>query len=788
MLDPNFMMLQRKGDHEQDEYQFLVNMEAAVEALMAQSKVIKALECASHVLSLRKDFYGDDSEEFVMYLKNLSKRTFQAAVQCLEANDQKQALTALKLLEEMLTSQGEIAAFITEICELYNQLACSYKRLDKPRLTKSYLEKALHLSRTYKEAPIDRASLHLNMCAVLSALSKHKDAVKFGASAVQYAQEELVNLKLAGETETSQKVTMLAVSYHNLAVEEEHLRNYDAALDWYNKAVNFMEAHGSHSSLLDEFKKSAAAAYKAFQKSKRQGGPIRPSSATNPRMANDGLKRTLQRIKKQVHTDTSSASSSGLRISDREYLRGSGSVFTNTLKRSSSPVRYANSVGFDTRFPIAVKPPNFDAFRMQQRKRKISNPRSPKTQLRGHIAAVVADHSVYSQANRMSDQMDSETEAELRELETMGLLEYSMHESQPQAPPRIPQEVRRNPPKAAMTRDHFKSSNDSVKGLTRSQLSEPSLPKITPARADSLHDDVRLPTPRNRAVDTRQYAHISKKKPEVHYSSQSSSSSSSSSKSFKALAVDPALEQAAVKLQAAIRGWKVRREIDLKKMKLTKLVKFRGGVKLSRTVFAIVTVTERKHRLKIQAESEGKKWRLRIDAKQAAYRLPPSELVAKLIVNERNQLVLRPDKPAEEPAKPVVSPAPKPATARNLLRGASQEIVPTAMTENLTVPYAVVGNPNLPIKILREGAKLTVSYVSGDQTHAVQLRDNLQGLSSPQAKAYIEQNVCPAFSISEGQLRYNSKVLGPVQQKEDFDLSQYDPDKVAFIQNKVDSM
>jgi len=806
------MMLQRKGDNEQDDYQFLVNMEAAIEALMSQRKLTKALECASHVLNLRKDFYGANSEEFVMFLKNLAKRTFQAAVQCLESNEGNQALTALKLLEEMLASQRAVEAFVTEICELYNQLACSYKRLDKPRLTKSYLEKALELSRTYKEAPIDRASLHLNMCAVLSGLSKHKEAVKYGASAVQYAQEELVNLKLAGETETSQKVTMLAVAYHNLAVEEEHLKNYDSALEWYNKAVSFMEAHGNQSNLLEEFKKSAAAAFKAYQKNKRHGAN-RPSSASNIRRYDPGLKRTLQRFKKQAHTDSSS-SSSALRSSDREPRT---SAYNATMKRSTSPHRFNSSSGFDTRYPLEIKPPTFEAIRMQQPKKSSTIPKPNAAQSPKQKAAIYSDQAV--EAFRRDhdrqpeiEQIDSETEAELRELEHMGLLEYTHETPQYERARSEAVKVRGNPRKAVVTRQYSgKSSSESMQGLSRSQLSDKSLPRISSSRKGTPLQQVNQQTPRTRPVDVKIFHKVEPKKAEVRYS-QPASSSESSSDSFEGQPTISAevIERAALKIQAAMRGWKARKEVHLKKLKMKKQVLYRGGLKLADHVYATVTVKDqpKRKRILVVAESDGRRWKLRVDSGNSAFRLKPADLVSKLMLNERSQLVLRPEKPVEphkptepakptkpvelqkqerkadspEPEKPSIQGAPKPAISKNLLRGNS---LGQEKSENFTAAYNVAMKPSpLPIEIIRESGKLTVKYTSGGEEILSALRDNVQGLSAVQAKAYIEQNVFPGLSVSEGKLKHYSRVLGTVEVKEQFDLSQYDPDKVALIQHK----
>jgi tetratricopeptide (TPR) repeat protein len=816
MLDPNFILLRREGDNEHDEYQFILNMETAVEALLTQNKLAKALECASHVLALRKDISGPTSAEFATFLKSLAKRTFQAAAQCLEANEGTQVLAALKLLEEMLLGQSDIEAYVTEICELYNHLACCYKRVNNLRLTKAYLDKALDLSRVHKGAAIDRASLHLNMCAVLSSMNKHKEAVRFGGSAVQYAQEELVNLKLNGEMETTQKVTLLAVAYHNLAVEEEHLRNFDAALEWYDKAVNFMETHGSKSSLLEEFHRSAVAAHKAYQRNKRH--TTRPNSATyTKKKANLGLQRTLHHIKAQMNSD-SSGSSFTFRESGRDYMRSSGSVYAPSLRSAASPASNPRaSDRFDTSFRLEGKPPSFEAFRREHNRprgmtteaqslasttKELRDPRGPiyhhplhhpvfpttnRTGRYSESQPVVADRTHLRQrATKPSAVFDSETDVDLRELEGLRLLEHSPET--PSAP-----YIKRTPPvmmrgssrTQGVTRDQPAKSSEASQVFTKVQHSESTLPKLLPSRPDTAPELARMPVPRARPIVTYKLP----EKPKLPMqskglSSESSSSSDSFVKPMKSQQATSELEKAAMKVQAAFRGWRVRQEVNIKKRTQTS-VKFRGGVKLSSHVLAIVTVTEERHssRLKVVAESGGKKWELLVEPQQGH---ALAELVSRLMLDTRSQLVLRPDAavkhtlPIDKPKTPLTEKPKDPSATKDLLKRKD-----TAREEAFKMTYEVPCIPHaLPITITREGSRLALAYTA-DKAYCIPLRDNVQGLSTPQVAVYVQQTVLPGLSVSEGTLRYNSVTLGPVE--ETFDLSQYDADKVTLIQSRVSS-
>lgn len=88
------------------------------------------------------------------------------------------------------------------------------------------------------ENPQSLADTHLNMCAVLSQLSKHKEALQHVLLSITLLQDEFLNL---GPPEKNidynekkdeenpkgnleDRVSVLAIAYHNLGVELEYLK------------------------------------------------------------------------------------------------------------------------------------------------------------------------------------------------------------------------------------------------------------------------------------------------------------------------------------------------------------------------------------------------------------------------------------------------------------------------------------------------------------------------------------------------------------------------------------
>lgn len=88
------------------------------------------------------------------------------------------------------------------------------------------------------ENPQSLADTHLNMCAVLSQLNKHKEALQHVLISITLLQDEFLNLgsqeknmdvgdkKDEDNTKGSieDRVSVLAIAYHNLGVELEYLQ------------------------------------------------------------------------------------------------------------------------------------------------------------------------------------------------------------------------------------------------------------------------------------------------------------------------------------------------------------------------------------------------------------------------------------------------------------------------------------------------------------------------------------------------------------------------------------
>ena len=142
-----------------------------------------------------------------------------------------------------------------------NNLACCQRHNQKPELALSTLQHALdRASRTPHSVPV--AGCHLNLCAVLSSMGRHKEALPHAQAAVFHAQEEFISAQSAdavtaerrrqrprddasASAESDECAAVLASAYHNLAVELEFAHKRTAALPWFQKAADLARRWGA---------------------------------------------------------------------------------------------------------------------------------------------------------------------------------------------------------------------------------------------------------------------------------------------------------------------------------------------------------------------------------------------------------------------------------------------------------------------------------------------------------------------------------------------------------------
>lgn len=112
----------------------------------------------------------------------------------------------------------------------YNNMGCFYKSLSKLHTALQYLRKAQQIEERSHVPCQNPAGTHLNLCALLSQMGKHSEALLHSQKALQLLQN------VAPNNADSQGESLICVAYFNMAAEYEHLRKWTEAIWAYQQA------------------------------------------------------------------------------------------------------------------------------------------------------------------------------------------------------------------------------------------------------------------------------------------------------------------------------------------------------------------------------------------------------------------------------------------------------------------------------------------------------------------------------------------------------------------------
>ena len=174
-------------------------------------------------LNVNKEDYSTENDEFKKAMTELCEMYNDLASEMLEKGDPQNALILLRKAEGVgMDSSCKVKTL--------NTLACYYRYIGKARIAENYLIKALELQS-------DLSKTHLNLCAVLSELGKHEEAMLHAMQAVILMQDNIISAHK--NPEKKYDPSLMAIAYINLGVELEFLKRADEAIGFYKKAQNY---------------------------------------------------------------------------------------------------------------------------------------------------------------------------------------------------------------------------------------------------------------------------------------------------------------------------------------------------------------------------------------------------------------------------------------------------------------------------------------------------------------------------------------------------------------------
>lgn len=112
----------------------------------------------------------------------------------------------------------------------YNNMGCFYKSMSKLHTALQYLRKAQKIEERQGKCQ-NPAGTHLNLCALLSQMGKHQEALHHSQLALQILEAQ--GPPKSGE---SNGESMICVAYFNMGAEYEHLKKLSDAVWAYDRA------------------------------------------------------------------------------------------------------------------------------------------------------------------------------------------------------------------------------------------------------------------------------------------------------------------------------------------------------------------------------------------------------------------------------------------------------------------------------------------------------------------------------------------------------------------------
>lgn len=203
-----------------------------------QGNYLKAFDCMERALVLRRHFFGLESVEVIQACRALAEMCNLLAMSFLQQDNYGVTIDLLKKAE-ILTQQHHPAEKATTL----NNLACYYRRLGKLHAAMKSLKSAVEIERRLGNVR-NAADTLLNLCAVLSQLGKHDQALAHAQEALIVLQEDIFRgaKQIPDDTATDasataklDRVSVMCIAYHNIGVEQEFLKAFDEAVQSYKK-------------------------------------------------------------------------------------------------------------------------------------------------------------------------------------------------------------------------------------------------------------------------------------------------------------------------------------------------------------------------------------------------------------------------------------------------------------------------------------------------------------------------------------------------------------------------
>ncbi|RHY89694.1 hypothetical protein DYB35_004878 [Aphanomyces astaci] len=183
------MVVSAEVQTEQSQLHALQKLDEQCVQFQLQGNYVAALECMERALVLRRHFFGLDAVEVRESCKAVAEMCNLLSMTYLQQENYGVTLELLKKAEILTENHPQ------ERATTLNNMACYYRRIGKLHGALTCLKRALAIELHLNKLETT-ADTHLNLCAVLSTMGKHAEAVEHAQSALILLQDELFSAAL----------------------------------------------------------------------------------------------------------------------------------------------------------------------------------------------------------------------------------------------------------------------------------------------------------------------------------------------------------------------------------------------------------------------------------------------------------------------------------------------------------------------------------------------------------------------------------------------------------------
>lgn len=253
----------------------------------------EAIDCMQLGLLKRHDIFGPNSTEFVSQCKEVVKTCNSLALKCTSLDKHFKFQDAVDFLNFALTiaKHDQVALTLGNLAQVYahkGEYTKALKYLEEAKIAgQSQLGQGQQQHQQHETANdnnvIDYAKTHLNMCAILSTLGKHSEALENANNAIQILKQNMqckksssssssletvddssIPLSLEGTKQVPPEngkndlirtvqeernitnkgiefIETLAISYYNVGVEYEHLGCFKKSCDVLREGIEIAQ-------------------------------------------------------------------------------------------------------------------------------------------------------------------------------------------------------------------------------------------------------------------------------------------------------------------------------------------------------------------------------------------------------------------------------------------------------------------------------------------------------------------------------------------------------------------